>query len=113
MIAKIKGMQDIQTLCGRAHRDRAFTGSRVQAANELAYLEHARDQLERELEVWSGNKKRAQGRLQSVRQRIALLQRTLEEREPSAKRHTAMPDREATDDSREARPAWRKVALEY
>lgn len=112
-MTKIKGMQNIQTLCGRAHRDKAVTGSRVQTANELAYLEHSKDQLERELEVWSSNLNRAQGRLQSVRERIDLLQRTLEEMEPSPRRRASVPDQQAEDNSQEARPRWREVSLGY
>lgn len=107
---KSKGIRDIQTLCGLAHG--GVTGTRAQIVNKLAHLEHAKDQLERELEIWTTNQKRVGSRLQLVRQRITLLQKTLE-MEPSAKRRSSMPERESADDSREARPAWRKVALEY
>ena len=109
---KSRGMKDIQTLCGRAHRDRAVTGTRVQAVNELAYLEHAKDQLERELVVWTGNQKRAGSRLQSVNQRIALLQGILE-MEPSAKSRAPSPDQEAKGDGPEAGLHRREVTLEY
>lgn len=108
---KIKGMRDVQTLCGLAHD--AVTGTRAQTVNKLAYLEHAKDQLERELEIWASNQTRAENRLQSVRQRIAMLQKALEEMEPSAKRHAPLPNQEAEDDSREAGPPWREVTLEY
>ena len=105
---KSKGIRDIQTSCGLAHA--GVTGTRAQIVNKLAHLEHAKDQLERELEIWTTNQKRVGSRLQLVRQRIALLQRALE---PSAKGHAPSPDQEVEADSREARPAWRKVELEY
>jgi len=104
-------MRDIQTLSGLAHRNVAET--RTQAVSELAYLEHEKDRLKRELEVWASNQKRAESRLQSVKQRIALLQRALEEMEPSAKRHAPSTNQEAEDDSQEAGPPWREVTLEY
>lgn len=108
----IKGLRDIQTLCGLAHR--AATGTRKRALNELAHLEHAKDQLERELGVWTTNQKRVGSRLQLVRQRIALLQKMLGGKmEPSAKRHAPSTNQEAEDDSQEAGPPWREVPLEY
>ena len=109
---KNKGIRDIQTMCGLAHR--AATGTRRRALNELAYLEHAKEQLERELGVWTTNQKRVGSRLQLVRQRIALLQRILVGRmEPSAKCCAPPPDQEAEDHPQEAGPPWREVTLEY
>ena len=105
---KIKGMRDVQTLCGLAHD--AVTGTRAQIVNKLAYLEHSKDQLERELEIWTSNRKRAENRLQSVRQRIALLQVAPE---PSAKRRASSPDPEVEADSREAETPCREITLEY
>ena len=81
--------------------------------NELAHLEHAKDRLERELGVWTTNQKRVGSRLQSVRERIALLQRALEEMEPSAERAAPSPDQGAEDDSQKAETPWREVTLEY
>ena len=110
-MTKIKGLRDIQTLGGLAHG--GVTGTRAQIVNKLAHLEHAKDQLERELEIWTTNQKRVGSRLQLVRQRIGLLQRALEKMDPSAKRDAPSPDQEASDDSREAGTAWREVTLEY
>ena len=104
-------MRDIQTLSGLAHR--TVKGTRAQAMNELTYLEHEKDRLKRELEVWAGNQKRAESRLQPVKQRIALLREVLEEMEPSAKRRAPSPDREAGDDSQETGTSWREITLEY
>jgi len=109
---KIKGMRDIQTLRRVGHN--VATGTRAQAVRELAYLELSKDQLERELEIWAGNRKRAENRLQSVRERIALLQGSvMGETKPSAKRHAASPDQGAGDDNQEAETPWREVTLEY
>ena len=105
---KSKGIRDIQTSCGLAHG--GVTGTRAQIVNNLAYLERSKDQLERQLEIWTSNRKRAENRLQSVRQRIALLQVALE---PSAKRCAPSPDQKAEDDPQEAGTPWREVALEY
>ena len=110
-MTKTKGMRDVQTLSGLAHR--AVTGTRRQAANELAYLEHEKDRLKRELEVWACNQRRAESRLQSVRQRMAVLQRALEDREPSAKRRAPSPNHGAADDRQEVKTPWREVTLEY
>lgn len=105
---KSKGIRDIQTLGGLAHD--GVTGTRAQIVNKLAYLEHSKDQLERELEIWASNQKRAENRLQSVRQRIALLQEALE---PSAKRRASSPDQEVEADSRKAKTPCREITLEY
>jgi hypothetical protein len=107
---KSKGMRNIQTLHGLAHRDRAVLGTRAQTVNELAYLEHSRDQVERELQIWTNNHKRAECRLQSVNQRIALLQEALE---PSAEHRAASSDQEVKADSQEAGTSCREFALEY
>jgi hypothetical protein len=109
---KVKGAGDIQTSCGRgAHGGTART--RAQVVAELAYLEHEKDRLERELGVWTGNQKRAENRLQSAHQRIALLQGILEVEQPSAKRRPPSTKEEAPDSSQEAETSWREIPLEY
>ena len=108
---KIKGMRDIQTLHGRV--DCAAARTRAQVAAQLAYLEREKDRLERELGVWTGNQKRAGSRLQSVGQRIALLQGILEVEQPSAKHRMPLGQNEVEDDGQEAETSWREIPLEY
>ena len=108
-MTKTKGMRDISTLSGLAHS--RVTGTRQQTASELAYLEHEKDRLKRELDLWSANQRRAEGRLQSVEQRMAQLQMAMEEAAPAAKRRAALSNDEA--DGRDAAARWREVTLEY
>lgn len=107
---KIKSMRDVQTLAGQAHR--AVTGTRAQAVSELAYLEHEKERLERELNVWTCNQKKAESRLQALHQRIAMLQGVLEV-QPSAERRAQRAKEEAPDTSQEPESSWRKISLEY
>jgi len=106
---KPKGMQDIAT--AQSLISRSIPATRAQIMTRLARMEHERERLKRESNVWGGKQQQTEERLQQVRQRIELLQRALdalpadEEREDSGGRQTANDEQEAK--------SWREIPLEY
>lgn len=107
---KIKGMRDIQTIYGRVHR--VLSRTRAQVVAELAYLEHEKDRLERELAIWVTNQKQTEGRYESVRKRISVLQGILEE-QSADNSPTPPPSKKAVSRGRQACATWHEVPLEY
>lgn len=97
---KIRSMRDIPTIQGL--RNRSVPGSREQIMSELARLEHEKARLHRELDIWIANQKKTEDRLRQVQERVALLQKVMDESDP---RHKAEDE---TDTDR-----WREVSLEY
>lgn len=109
-MVKIKGVRDIQTLYERTHRARSRT--RAQVVSELAYLEHEKDRINRELSAWHINQKQAESRLGFVRERIVQLKGILEEGLPT-KRQSTVPSEEAEDGSLGVQTPWQEISLEY
>jgi septal ring factor EnvC (AmiA/AmiB activator) len=108
-----KGMRDIPTVQGL--RNRSVPTTREQAVTELARLEHEKSRLERELNMWINNQKKTEGRLQRVKERLALLQQVLDPpaADGSTKRQARRsPTGEATGGEGEAQ-GWREIPLEY
>ena len=106
---KPKGMHDIPT--AQSLTNRSVAPTRAQMVAQLARMEHERERLERELNVWVGKQKQTEGRLQQVRQHIELLQQALDESSADQGRRDSGTQWMA-DDGREAQ-SWRAIPLEY
>ena len=118
---KLRTMRDIPSISTACRRQKP--GTREQAVNELAHLEHEKVRLERELSIWAGNAKRTQDRLQYVLDRLAVLQNILRPPAPQAASAPATASDGAAagpasadagaDSPDGSKPAWREVSLEY
>ncbi len=116
---KIKGMRDIRSRYGLSSK--GIPKSREQIVAELARLGHHRSRLKRELDIWIANQQRTKERIQQVRERIALLQRSLnrasfdcddEEESPAAETPVEKSDSPDTAGNGNSE-GWREVSLEY
>lgn len=104
-----RGMRDIPTVQGSTNRVEAK--SREQGITDLARLEHERARLERELNMWLENQKRAEQRLKIVHERITLLQQGLY---GSPVESRSASNRGGLGDDGEQEPrSWHRVSLEY
>lgn len=104
-----RGMRDIPTVQGSTNR--VETNSREQGITDLARLEHERARLERELNMWLENQKRAEQRLKKVHERITLLQQGLYG-SPVERRSASAAGGPGNDGEQEPRD-WHKVSFEY
>lgn len=106
---RTKGMRDIPTMYGLAKRSKP--NSRDEAITELARLEHEKARLERELNLWQENQKRTQQRLQSILNRLVLLQAIVEGRPPEI-RQEGDSETGSTQDA-PVSGQWTTIQLEY
>ena len=106
---RTKGMRDIPTMYGLAKRSKP--NSRDEAITELARLEHEKARLERELNLWQENQKRTQQRLQTILNRLVLLQAVVENRPPEA----GQVDGSGSGPTQDApvNEQWTTIQLEY
>ena len=90
---------------------RSKPNGRDEAITELARLEHEKARLERELALWRSNEKRTQQRLQTILNRVALLQALVDGRssETASPQAVSGPQNEEAVESEE----WATVRLEY
>ncbi|MBL7201506.1 MAG: hypothetical protein ISS56_15310 [Anaerolineae bacterium] len=112
-----RGMRDIPTIQGLRHRSLPTTREQTVAA--IARLEHEKARLQREVTVWNRNRKRTEGQLQGVEERLALLQQALDPPDPTgaprrtqAPRPTAGEAGDGDGDDGGAR-RWREITVEY
>ena len=103
---EIKGLRDIAT--HNSAINRVMPRTRAGAAFELALLEHQKSNIERELGIWAANQKRAEMRLQSVRERSVILRKILEDAAGEQQKGIRRKSRRSRP-----KPAWRPVTLEY
>ncbi len=121
---KPRGMHDIAT--AQSLINRSVPATRAQMVAQLARMEHERERLERELNVWAGKQKQTEGRLQQVRRHITLLQGALNESSaafpesyPERSRRGSRRDRRppsaegSSEDSKQEATTWQEIALEY
>ncbi len=104
-----RGMRDINTV--QASSSRTDATSREQGITDLARLEHERARLERELNMWLENQKRAEQRLKKVHERITLLQQDLYG-SPAERRSASAAGGPGDDGEQEPRD-WHKISFEY
>ena len=109
----IGGMRDIPTIQGL--RNHSVPTTRAQAVTELARLEHEKARLERELNMWIGNQKKTEKRLQRVEERLTHLQQVLQPPvgAESPKRQPRRSSSEKADSGGGETPGWREISLEY
>jgi hypothetical protein len=102
-------MRDIPTVYGLMKRSKP--SSHDEAITELSRLEHEKVRLERELALWRSNEKRTQQRLQTILNRVALLQAFVDGRSSEA----ASPHAVSGPENEEAveNEQWATVRLEY
>lgn len=106
---KPKGMHDVPT--AQSLISRSIPATRAQMVTRLARMEHERERLERELNVWGGKQQQTEERLQKVRQRIEVLQRALDESLADKEREDG-DDQPTAGEERKAE-GWREIPLEY
>ena len=68
---QIKGLKDIRTSKGMLSRAMPRTKARMVA--ELAFLEHQREKLEREVALWAHHEGQARDQLRRIEQRAGVL----------------------------------------
>lgn len=105
----IRGMRDAPTHQGLGNR--SVPSTREQIMTELARLEHERARLEREISMWIDNRKKAEGRLQRVAERIALLEQAMDE--SSAKHRPSSADGRSRGSREQENVIWQEIPLEY
>lgn len=108
-LKRARDMRDIPTIQGLRHR--AMPRTREQAVAEMARLEHEKARLGRELNIWADNQKRTEGRLRHVEERLALVQKILDD--ASAAEEHKGSDAERTAESERQPKRRREIQLEY
>jgi len=98
-----RGMRDIPTIQGLRHR--SVPASREQIMSEMAHLEHEKARLERELNIWTANQKKTENRLQQAHGRIVLLQKIMDEMDPSHKTEETANEKDSGK--------WQEVRMDY
>ncbi|MBU0703250.1 MAG: hypothetical protein KKC18_05225 [Chloroflexi bacterium] len=106
---KPKGMHDIPT--AQSLISRSIPATRAQMVARLARMEHEKERLERELNVWVGKQQQTERRLQQVQQHIKLLRRALGESSANEDREDSGIQRMTND--RGKAEGWREIPLEY
>jgi len=106
---KIKGMRNIPTVQGLAHR--AVPSNREQAVSELARQEHERARLQRELNLWLSKKEQTEQRLQAVQERIKQLEQALYESCSDSSQATRTEGSPSGEEK--GKKNWREIPLEY
>jgi outer membrane protein TolC len=110
---KIKTMRDIPTRQSRTGR--TGRADRRNIAAEISRLEHARANLEREIDTWQHNLSRAESRLHDVETQMAHLRQQLARLAGDDVNQAPPPPSTAPRPSRRAAPAadWHEVSIEY
>ena len=106
---RVKGMGDIATINALVRR--AVPRTKAQVVAELAYLEHEKARLERELELWTGNWKRTEAQILLNQERMTYLKAILQEEHLAASKELAADESQGNDGQRA--DGWREVKLEY
>lgn len=109
-----RGMRDIPTIQGLRHR--SLPATREQAVAEVARLEHEKNRLKRELNLWMDHQKRTEDQLQQVEERLTILQQILGQTADDGSTKRAKARRSSTEkaDSGEGKAkSWREIPLEY
>lgn len=111
---KLRGMRDVPTLQGRGRNGRRVAGTRDQIAAEIARLEHARQRLTHEQELWQRNLLRVEQHLHDTEQRLLLLRQSLAalSAEPDPPPRNPPPRRRVQAAPNEPQE-WDEVAFEY
>ena len=105
---QIRGLRNIATHSAMANS--SVPGTRARAAFELGALEQERSKLQREISTWLANSEQAETRLRMIRERIGVLQKSLD---ADAAREPVLSGSSAGAKKRRPKPRCHTVTLQY